>query len=169
MQDLAGRLRHRVQLTSDGLGVYVGAVEDVFGADVDFAQLLKLYGTEQVETRYSPPKCLGADPRPVTGGPDPKHISTSYIERQNLNLRMGVRRFTRLTNAFSKKLDNHVHAVALWTVWYNWWRRHATLRTTPAQAAGLTDEWFDAEWLAGVVEAHRPAPAKPGPKPKRAG
>ena len=167
MQDLGGRLRHRVQLTSDGLGVYVGAVEDVFGADVDFAQLVKLYGTEQAETRYSPAKCLGASPRPVTGDPDPKHISTSYIERQNLNVRMGVRRFTRLTNAFSKKLDNHVHALALYFVWYNWCRRHTTTRVTPAQAAGLTDTWYDAEWLVGVVDANAPQPAKPGPKPRQ--
>ena len=166
MQDLGHRLRHRVQLTSDGLGAYIGAVEDVFGADVDFAQLVKLYGTEQAETRYSPPKCLGARPQAVTGDPDPKHISTSYIERQNLNVRMGVRRFTRLTNAFSKKFDNHVHALSLWHVWHNWCRRHTTTRMTPAQAAGLTDEWYDAKWLAGIVEAHLPKPAKPGPKPK---
>ena len=167
MQDLAARLRGRIQLTSDGHGPYVAAVEDAFGADVDFAQLIKLYGTEQIEQRYSPPKCLGVKVNEVTGDPDPKHISTSYIERQNLNVRMGVRRFTRLTNAFSKKLANHVHAIALWTVWYNWCRRHATKRTTPAQAAGLTDEWFDAEWLVGVVDAHLPRPAKPGPKPRQ--
>ena len=147
-----------MQLTSDGHGPYLSAVEDVFGADVDFAQLIKLYGTEQTETRYSPAKCLGAKPKPITGDPDPKHISTSYIERQNLNVRMGVRRFTRLTNAFSKKLVNHAHAVALFYVWYNWCRRHTTTRVTPAQAAGLTDEWYDAEWLVGVIDAHLPSP-----------
>ena len=166
MQDLASRLRGRIQLASDGHGPYVAAVEDAFGADVDFAQLVKLYGTEPEETRYSPPKCLGVRVDQITGDPDPKHISTSYIERQNLNVRMGVRRFTRLTNAFSKKLANHAHAVALFYVWYNWCRRHKTLRTTPAQAAGLTDEWFDADWLVGVVDAHLPKPAKPGPKPR---
>ena len=166
MQDLANRLRGRIQLTSDGHGPYVAAVEDAFGADVDFAQLVKLYGTAPEETRYSPPKCLGVKVTPVTGDPDPKHINTSYIERQNLNVRMGVRRFTRLTNAFSKKLANHAHADALFYVWYNWCRRHKTLRTTPAQAAGLTDEWFDADWLVGIVDAHLPKPAKPGPKPQ---
>ncbi|MCY4661135.1 MAG: IS1 family transposase [Acidobacteria bacterium] len=167
MQDLANRLRGRVQLTSDGHGPYIAAVEDAFGADVDFAQLIKLYGTEQTETRYSPAKCLGVKVREITGDPDPKHVNTSYIERQNLNVRMGVRRFTRLTNAFSKKLANHAHAVALFYVWYNWCRRHTTTRTTPAQAAGLTDTWYDAEWLVGVVEAHLPKPAKPGPKLRR--
>ena len=168
IQDLASRLRGRVQITSDGHGPYVAAVEDAFGADVDFVQLIKLYGTEQTETRYSPAKCLGVRVTPITGDPDPKHINTSYIERQNLNVWMGVRRFTRLTNAFSKKLANHAHTVALFYVWYNWCRRHTTTRPTPAHAVGLTDEWFDAEWLTGVVEAHFPKPEKPGPKPRSA-
>ena len=168
IRDLGARLRHRVQLTADGLGAYVGAVEDVFGADVDFAQLIKIYATSpEADTRYSPARCRGIKLNPITGNPDPKHISTSYIERQNLNLRMGVRRFTRLTNAFSKKLENHGHALALWFVWHNWCRRHTTTRVTPAQAAGLTDEWYDAEWLVEQIDARAPKPAKPGPKPRR--
>lgn len=167
VHDLAARLRYRPQLTSDGLDLYVGAVEDAFGADVDFAQLVKVYTTPtgDEQRRYSPPKCRGAIPKPIQGDPDPAHISTSYIERQNLNLRMGVRRFTRLTNAFSKSLTNHAHAVALWSVWYNWCRRHTTTRTTPAQAAGLTETWYDAAWLVDMIQAHQPEPAKPGPKP----
>lgn len=169
VRDLAARLRYRPQLTSDGLDLYVGAVEDIFGADVDFAQLLKIYTSpsEDEQRRYSPPRCRGAVPKPIQGDPDSAHISTSYVERHNLNLRMGVRRFTRLTSTFSKPLRNHAHAVALWTVWSNWCRRHKTLRTTPAQAARLTDEWHDAEWLVGVVDAHLPKPAKPGPKPRQ--
>lgn len=165
ISDLASRLRHRIQLTADGHQPYIAAVEDVFGADVDFAQLIKTYGSEDPDRRYSPGKCLGVSVRPVTGDPDPKHISTSYVERQNLNVRMGVRRFTRLTNAFSKKLENHCHHFAIWTVYYNWCRRHTTTRVTPAQAAGLTDEWYDAEWMVGLVDAAAPTPAKPGPKP----
>ena len=157
MFDLASRLRTRVQLSADGLGAYVNAVEDAFGTDVDFGQLVKVYttpGTDE-QRRYSPPKCKAAHRVPVSGEPDPAFISTSFIERQNLNLRMGVRRFTRLTNAFSKKLENHVHSVALWSVWHNWCRRHTTLRTTPAQAAGLTDAWHNAEWLVGVIDDFR--------------
>ena len=167
MQDLGARLRHRPQVTSDGLAAYVGAVEDVFGADVDFAQIIKLYGVgddnETTAARYSPPRCLGVKVNPVTGDPDPKHISTSYVERQNLNLRMAVRRFTRLTNAFSKRLENHVHAVALHVVWHNWCRRHTTTRVTPAQAAGLAEEWYDAAWLVEQIDARMPPPQKPGP------
>ncbi|MCY3844091.1 MAG: IS1 family transposase [Acidobacteria bacterium] len=154
VSDLASRLRHRIQLTADGHQPYVAAVEDVFGADVDFAQLIKVYGHEsatEAERRYSPPTCKSTVVKPITGDPDPKHISTSGVERQNLNIRMGVRRFTRLTNAFTKKFENHCHHVALWTVWYNWCRRHGSLRTTPAQAAGLTETWHDAEWLVGIV------------------
>ena len=170
MYDLAGRLRWRVQLTSDGLSSYGSAVEDAFGCDVDFAQLVKLYSTPGTDEqrRYSPARCHGAIRSPVIGEPEDDLISTSFVERQSLNLRMGVRRFTRLTNAFSKKLQNHVHHVALWSVWYNWCRRHRTLRTTPAQAAGLTDKWHDAEWLVGMIDDLSPAPKKPGP-PKGSG
>ena len=170
MHDLADRLRWRVQLTSDGLGVYVEAVEEAFGADVDFAQLVKRYGqrddNETTAARYSPPACQGVRRVRVTGEPEERLISTSFVERQNLNLRMSVRRFTRLTNAFSKKIANHVHHVALWCVYYNFCRRHTTLRTTPAQAAGLADDWRDTAWIVELVNARTPAPAKPGPKPK---
>ena len=170
MFDVAERLRFRVQLTADGFGAYLNAVEDVFGAGVDFGQLVKVYGQagEDERRRYSPAYCKAAHRVPVSGEPDPDFISTSFVERQNLNLRMGVRRFTRLTNAFSKKLDNHVHAVALWSVWYNWCQRHTTLRTTPAQAAGLTTNWHDAEWLVRMIDDLTPAPKKPGP-PKGCG
>ena len=166
IRDLGGRLRDRIQLTSDGFGPYINAVEDVFGSNVDFAQLVKLYNSPaDTDMRYSPARCRGAIVRPVTGNPDPKHVSTSYVERQNLNLRMGVRRFTRLTNAFSKKIQNHVHALALYYVWYNWCRRHTATRVTPAQEAGLTDTWHDTEWIVGLIDEHAPKPQKPGPKP----
>jgi len=170
MLDLSERLPNRVQLTTDGLASYVPAVEDVFGADVDFAQLIKLYGpgkdTDERTTsaRYSPPTCHGTRVVRVTGDPNPKHINTSYVERSNLTIRMGVRRFTRLTNAFSKKLENHAHHVALMLTFYNWCRRHKTLRMTPAQAAGLTETWFDLDWLVSVIEERTPKPKKPGPK-----
>ena len=146
MHDLAYRLATRVQLTSDGLRLYVDAVEDAFGADIDFAQLIKLYGaTQETEARYSPAQCQGTISNPVVGHPDPKHISTSFVERQNLTMRMSVRRFTRLTNAFSKKLMNHVHHVSLYFARYNFCRVHKTLRMSPAMAAGVTDTLRDAE------------------------
>ena len=165
LYDLAERLRNRVQLTSDGLGVYVSAVEDVFGADVDFGQLVKVYSQpgEQEQRRYSPAHCKAAHRVPVTGEPDTAFISTSYVERQNLNMRMSLRRFTRLTNAFSKRLRNHVHALALYFVWHNFCRRHGTLRTTPAQAAGLADDWRDAEWIVSLIDARAPKPGPRGP------
>ena len=161
MHDLEERLDGRVQLTSDGLGVYVDAVEDTFGADVDFAQLVKLYGaSDEPDTRYSPATCQGCVQRPITGDPDPKHISTSYVERQNLTMRMSMRRFTRLTNAFSKKLMNHVHMVSLYAVFYNWTRIHKTLKTSPAQAAGLTERLWDMGDIVALIEdAERLTPA----------
>ena len=154
VSDLAERLDGRTQLTSDGLKLYVEAVEDVFGADVDYSQLVKLYGSpaEKEARRYSPATCLGCVPKPITGNPDPKHISTSYVERSNLTMRMSMRRFTRLTNTFSKKVENHVHMVALYTVWYNWVRIHKTLRTAPAQAAGLTEELMSMADIVGLIE-----------------
>ena len=168
IHDLSERLRWRVQLSADGSGAYLNAVEDVFGADVDFGQVVKIYSTpgEQEQRRYSPAQCRRIRKNPVSGDPDELFISTSYVERQNLNLRMGVRRFTRLTNAFSKRLRSHMHALALYYVYYNWCRQHTTLKATPAQAAGLATERYDAEWLVGVVDAHTPPPRKPGPKPK---
>jgi IS1 family transposase len=140
MTDAASRLRNRVQLTTDGHAPYLTAVEDAFGADIDYAMLQKIYGSDpEGEKRYSPAKCIGAECRIVQGEPDPKHISTSYVERQNLSMRVSMRRFTRLTNAFSKKIENHAAAVALYFVYYNFGRVHQTLRVTPAMEAGITD------------------------------
>lgn len=122
------------------------AVEETFGADVDYAQLVKIYGTPEgssEERRYSPSECIGAEKKPITGSPNPEHISTSFAERQNLNMRMHMRRFTRLTNAFSKKVENHALAVALFTTYYNFVRIHKTLRVTPAMAAGVTDRLWE--------------------------
>ena len=161
VEDLASRLAGRIQVTSDGLRLYLDAVEAAFGADVDYSQLVKLYGSAvENETRYSPATCLGCVAKSVTGDPDPKHISTSYVERQNLTMRMSMRRFTRLTNGFSKKIRNHVHMVALYTVFYNWTRIHKTLRTSPAQAAGLTDRLWDMVDVVKLIEdADRPISA----------
>ena len=168
MMDLASRLATRVQLTSDGLNVYPGAVEDAFGADVDYAQLVKIYGQpENPDTRYSPAECKGAVPTPVQGDPDPAHIATSYVERHNLTMRMSIRRFTRLTNAFSKKLENHAHHVALYTVFYNYCRIHKSLRVSPAMAAGVTEVLRDAEWIVELVDAAAPKPGPRGPYRKR--
>jgi IS1 family transposase len=144
MYDLKSRLSNRIQLTTDGHKVYLWAVEDAFGAEVDYAMLVKLYGVERdSEARYSPAKCVGADPHVIQGDPDPDKISTSYAERQNLTMRMSMRRFTRLTNAFSKKLENHMSAIALYFMHYNFARPHKALATpyptTPAMAAGVSD------------------------------
>ena len=148
IEDLASRLAHRVQLTTDGLKVYLEAVEGAFGCDIDYAQLVKVYASSQEETRYSPAKLAAAEMRKITGSPDTKYISTSYIERQNLSMRMGMRRFTRLTNAFSKKVENHAYAVALFYMHYNFCRIHKTLRVTPAMEAGITDHvWEIGEML----------------------
>jgi IS1 family transposase len=154
MNDLAARLANRVQLTSDGHKAYLVAVEEAFGMDIDFAQLVKIYGTASTEDqrRYSPPECIGAIPTPITGDPDPKHISTSYAERQNLTMRMHMRRFTRLTNGFSKKLANHMHMVAIYSVFYNWTKIHKTLRVTPAMAAGLTERVWDMVELVNLMD-----------------
>ncbi len=150
VSDVAARLTNRVQLTTDGHRVYLDAVEGAFGCNVDYATLVKLYGeNRKEETRYAPPKCTGAIAAVVTGRPDPKHISTSFVERQNLTMRMGMRRFTRLTNAFSKKMENLIHAVALHFMYYNFCRIHQTLRVTPAMEAGLTDHiWTPDELIA---------------------
>lgn len=162
--DLASRLSNRVQLTSDGFKPYLEAVEDVFGGEIDYAQLVKIYGPVKTDgaRRYSPAPFVSCAQRSISGRPDPAHISTSYVERQNLTMRMHMRRFTRLTNAFSKKFISHVHMVALYTVWYNFIRIHKTLRVTPAMAAGLTDRVWD---LADVVELMDVAAPKPG-RPK---
>lgn len=161
MDDVKSRLANRVQITTDGLRAYVVAVEEAFGMDVDFAQLQKMYGVPpEGERRYSPAVCIGTETRVVQGNPDPKHINTSYIERQNLTLRMGSRRFTRLTNAFSKKLANHVHALSLHYCFYNYARPHKTLKgETPAMAAGLADHVWTVAEIVALVEA-KDAPAK---------
>ncbi len=139
MDDLAGRLSARVQITSDGHKAYLQAVEDAFGTEVDYAVLQKLYGVSpEDETRYSPAKCIGCRRESVTGNPDPRHVSMSYVERQNLTMRMSMRRFTRLTNAFSKKVENLEAAVALHFMYYNFGRIHQTLRVTPAMEAGVS-------------------------------
>jgi IS1 family transposase len=150
MHDLAGRLAHRVQLTTDGHKPYLSAVEDAFGNDIDFATLTKIYGEESPKThaRYSPAPCTGIRCAVITGKPDSAKISTSYVERQNLSMRMGMRRFTRLTNAFSKKVENHCCALALYFMHYNFCRIHSSLRVTPAMQAGLTDRVWE---MADVV------------------
>ncbi len=169
MDDLRSRLANRVQLTSDGHRAYLEAVEGAFGADIDYAQLIKLYGAvpENAKGRYSPAECIGAKKERVEGNPDMAHVSTSYAERQNLTMRMHMRRFTRLTNAFSKKFEHHVHMVALYTVWYNWTRIHKTLRVSPAMAAGLTDHLIDMREIAEMVEATLPKAGRPATYKKR--
>jgi len=148
IDDLAAKLATRVQLTTDGHKAYLNAVEGAFGCEVDYAMLVKIYGPPQEEVRYSPAECLGTETKIITGSPDPEHISTSYIERQNLTMRMTMRRFTRLTNGFSKKVENHAYSVALYTMHYNFCRVHKTLRVTPAMEAGLTDHvWTIEEML----------------------
>lgn len=155
LQDIAGRLSNRIQLTSDGHKMYLDAVEEAFGGDVDFAQLVKIYGNSpEGQQRYSPAQWLGSKREYISGDPDPKHISTSYVERQNLNMRMGMRRFTRLTNAFSKKIDNLIHSVALFHMHYNFARVHQTLRVTPAMEAGLSSHvWSVQEIVALTIES----------------
>jgi IS1 family transposase len=155
--DLSKRLAHRVQITSDGHRPYLVAVEAAFGSDVDYAVLQKIYGKVGDEHRYSPPQCVGIKSAMVCGNPDPAHISTSYIERQNLTMRMQMRRFTRLTNGFSKKIENHAAAVALHYMVYNFVRIHKTLRVTPAMEAGLTDHVWGLKEIVALLEAQEAA------------
>ncbi len=170
MSDLAGRLTNRVQLTTDGHGAYLNAVDGTFGLDVDYGMLVKRYGEEPAgQKRYSPAVCLGATKERIVGNPDPKHISTSFVERQNLTMRMSMRRFTRLTNAFSKKVENLAHAVSLHYMHYNFVRIHKTLRVTPAMAAGTTDKLWTVQDIAEMADAAAPKPSKRGPYKKRGG
>lgn len=152
--DLAGRIKGRTQLTSDGHKAYLSAVEDAFGANVDYAMLVKLYGPShgsQQERRYSSGECTGAIKGTISGNPDEKHVSTSFVERQNLSLRMGNRRFTRLTNGFSKKVENHAHALAIYYMHYNFGRIHKTLRVTPAMEAKVSDHVWSLEEIAALA------------------
>jgi IS1 family transposase len=152
MQDVASRLRGRVQLTTDGHRPYLEAVEAAFGMDIDFAVLVNLYGAEAgSETRYSPAVCIGCKTQTVTDDPDPKHISTSHVERQNLTMRMSMRRFTRLTNAFSKKVENHAAAIALYFMYYNFGRVHQTLRVTRAIEAGVMDHVWSVKEIVSLI------------------
>jgi IS1 family transposase len=153
VQDVARRILNRIQLTTDGHRPYLDAVDEAWATDVDYAMLQKLYGTEpESETRYSPAKCIGTRRDVVSGNPDPRHVSTSYVERQNLTIRMSIRRFTRLTNAFSKKLANHKHMLAVFFVYYNFARIHQTLRATPAMEAGISDHVWSLEEIAALAE-----------------
>jgi hypothetical protein len=170
MDDLRSRLASRVQLTSDGHKAYLEAIEGAFGSDIDYAMLVKLYGTapESAKGRYSPAECVGARKTRIEGDPDPKHVSTSYAERNNLTMRMHMRRFTRLTNAFSKKVENHAYAVALHMMYYNFVRIHQTLRMTPAMAAGVTDKLWEIGDIVALIEAKEAAkPIARGPYKKQ--
>ncbi len=169
MNDVASRLTNRVQLTSDGHKAYLEAVEGAFGADVDYAQLVKMYGNapDSAKGRYSPAECTGIKKTVIEGEPDEKHISTSYVERQNLTMRMHMRRFTRLTNGFSKKFESHVHMVALYTVFYNFTKIHKTLKVTPAMAAGITNKLMSMEDIANLIDAAAPKPGRPKVYKKR--
>ena len=165
MNDVASSLANRVQLTTDGHKAYLEAVEGAFGVDVDYAQLIKLYGAapDSTKGRYSPSECVGTRRRAVEGTPDRDHVSTSYAERQNLTMRMHMRRFTRLTNAFSKKVANHDHAVALHFMYYNFVRIHSSLRITPAMAAGVTDRLWEIGDIVKLLEEKEAAqPMKRG-------
>lgn len=153
IDDLASRLSSKIQLTSDGHKAYLSPIEDAFGCDIDYAMLVKLYGkSPEEEKRYSPASCVGINKMIVTGTPDAKHISTSYVERQNLTMRMGMRRFTRLTNGFSKKVENHGHAIALHFMYYNFVRIHKTLKTSPAMAAGVSERLWSIKHLLDLLK-----------------
>lgn len=154
MDDLASRLANRIQLTSDGHKAYLEAVEGAFGGDIDYAMLVKLYGVApEGEKRYSPAECIGARKERIEGSPDPKHISTSFAERNNLNVRMHSRRMTRLANAFSKKIENHAHAMALHFLYYNFVRVHQTLKVSPAMAAGVSSRLWEMNDVVDMLEA----------------
>jgi IS1 family transposase len=168
MKDLAGRLANRVQLTTDGHAPYLNAVDSNFGNDIDYAMLVKIYGeTAEAEKRYSPAECIGCKRKEITGKPDKRHISTSFVERQNLTMRMHMRRFTRLTNAFSKKIENHVAAIALHFMYYNFVRIHQTLRITPAMAAGVSDRVWEVSDIVKLVDEYREQRIREGQEASR--
>jgi IS1 family transposase len=171
VDDLRSRLAKRVQLTTDGLKLYLDAVAGAFGGDVDYAMLVKLYSEDAnkvgPDRKYSPGICTGARRKQIVGNPDPDYVSTSHTERHNLTMRMSMKRFARLSNAFSKKIDNHCHALAIYFVWYNWCRIHKALRVSPAMAAGLTSKLMSMEDVAALVDARAPKLGKRGPYQKR--
>lgn len=170
MNDLAARLNSRVQMTTDGHKVYMQAIQGAFGADIDYAQLVKMFGAapDSAKGRYSPAECTGIKKTRKIGAPDQKYVSTSHAERQNVSMRMHMRRFTRLTNAFSKKFENHCHALALYFVHYNFVRIHKTLRVTPAMAAGISDRLWAMEDMVALMDAAAPKAGKRGSYKKRA-
>lgn len=160
MDDLAKRLAHRVQLTTDGHRAYLSAVEEAFGSEIDYAMLVKLYGaSDEKDTRYSPPECISCREVEISGRPDPKYISTSHVERQNLTMRMHMRRFTRLTNAFSKKIENHIASIAIHYMHYNFCRVHSSLRVTPAMEAGIADHVWTIDEMLSILDS-KPAANK---------
>lgn len=168
INDLASRIATKVQLTTDGHHPYLEAVEDAFGGNIDYAMLIKIYGKtggKLDEVRYSPADCLGCETKVISGVPNPEHVSTSYIERQNLTMRMGMRRFTRLTNGFSKKVENHAHAIALHYMYYNFVRIHKSLRCTPAMAANVSSKLWSIEDIVALLP--EPVAKKRGPYKKR--
>lgn len=165
IDDLRARLANRMQLTTYGQKAYLEAVDGAIGGDVDYAMLANVYGRETAsrghKRKYSPAECIGTPKRAIEGRPDMKQISTSHVERSNLSIRMGIRRFTRLTNAFSKKLENQLHMLSLYFVHYNFVRIHDGLQVTPAMAAGISDTLHDMEWILGLIDARAPAPKRP--------
>lgn len=166
--DVAERLATRVQLTTDGLKAYLEAVEGAFGADVDYAQLVKMYGkSPEGEKQYSPVECTGIKKKTITGDPDKNLVSTSYVERHNPTMRMAMRRFTRLTNAFSKRIQNHIHMLSLYFVYYNFCRIHQTLKVTPVMEAGITGGLKGIEFIGELIDARQAPPKKRGPYKKR--
>jgi IS1 family transposase len=167
LTDLRLRVKGIPQITTDQHGAYLTAMDSIFGRRVDFAQLVKVYRSTPSAGRYSPGECVGAHKMPRTGDPDMAHVSTSHVERQNLTMRMSMRRFTRLTNAFSKKIDNHVAAIALYFVWYNFCRVHKSLRVSPAMEAGVTDHLWTLEDVVAKIDETAPAPKPRGPYKKR--
>ena len=168
MDDLRERLEDRPQITTDGLSVYEGAIEGAYGGDVDYAHVIKSYGKdlgEDVMRRYSPPVCTNIEKRRIEGNPNMRKANTSYVERNNLNMRMGMRRFTRLTNGFSKRAEKHWAMVSLYFLHYNFCRIHKSLRVTPAMEIGLDSTVHDCEWIVDIIDAYNPPPQRPGPKP----